>query len=211
MLTETMPTSLGTRSTSELHSWVRRNQRHPEIPLISTKTNCNSNLPIEKVKNRLEKGENILRKKELVNDTGCFICKKTAWKNKNWPEGKHQHLLAIPGENQKLTAFIGCWSGGILCLLISLWYKNNLIFIQNEASLSEHFLCSTYFSFLKQAELSAQTVQEILNPCWGRFGLSSHFWDGWMPCGISLSSPLGWFGNSSDLSNKPDSDITVNI
>lgn len=40
------------------HSWVPRNQRHPQIILISTETkNWNSNFLSAKVKNSLEKGE----------------------------------------------------------------------------------------------------------------------------------------------------------
>lgn len=58
----TLELGLGIRNILGKCSWVPKHQRHPEIPLISTKMiNCNSNFSAGKVKNSLEKRENILR------------------------------------------------------------------------------------------------------------------------------------------------------
>lgn len=68
-----------------------------------------------------------------------------------WKNRKYHHLLSVRGKTLKLTSF---WLLQVVIsyALLSI-YDMNRTFYPKWSSLSENFLCYTYFFFLKEAEL----------------------------------------------------------
>lgn len=156
----------------------------------SAKTkNCNSNLS-GMVKKNVEKGENILRKEELVTAIGCsnWQNRKIVWKYKNLSERIDNIIIywLCQVKNRNLQHLLVAPGGGVLQPFMSLWYKKDLLFTQNGASFSEKCLCTNPCSpphFLGRVD--------PCQGCWADSGLRDadhwpnetlsnwpHFWDG---------------------------------
>ena len=155
-----VPASLGTRPGNQKHPW--------KVQLVSLNFSWDETGDILRYYWISAKNSKKCNNFQMWKQSGKI---KLVWKN-----GKHQHLLAVMGENRNQEHLLAAWCGGVPRPLMSQGYYKD---IKKVSPRTSHAACS--FPFLCRLKFR----QALYNTLGSRRGLlaDSRFW-----CGLSLKS-----------------------